>query len=421
MATLIRQVRIISPDSPHNGKVKDILIHNGKIAQIANRIKDDKATVWQVDNAHVSPGFMDVGTQVGDPGFEHKEDLQSVARAAAAGGYTAVACTPNTHPVIDKKSEILYIRRQRGLVDFYPIGAVSAGCEGKEITEIYDMREAGAIAFSDGHKPLNDSGLMMRSLLYVKPFGGVIINQPLDAQLAHNGHLHEGKISTLLGMKGIPALAEELMLQRDLYLLEYTDSRLHVANVSCARSVNLIRQAKKRDLGVTASVNPMNLAFDHSDLTGFDTNMKVMPPLREKADIKALRKGLKDGTIDFISSNHTPEDEEGKKLEFVYARAGVIGLETTFAVSRSQLIKTLDIEELIDKLAIAPRRVFGLEIPKIAEGEPANLCLFDPDKNWTFTEKNIYSKSKNTPFIGHELQGKIWATFNNGKVFRQEI
>ncbi len=420
MATLIRQARIISPDSPHNGRVKDILIHNGKITKIASRIKDGKARVLQVENAHVSPGFMDVGTQIGDPGFEHKEDLQSAARAAAAGGYTAVACTPNTHPVIDTKSEVLYIRNQQSLVDFYPIGAVSAACEGKEITEMYDMREAGAIAFSDGHKSLNDSGLMMRSLLYVKPFDGVIINQALDPNLAHSGQVHEGAVSTSLGMKGIPSLAEELMLQRDLYLLEYTNSRLHVANVSCARSVELIRQAKKRGLRVTASVNPMNLAFDDTALMDFDTNMKVMPPLREKSDIKALKKGLKDGTIDFIGSNHTPEDEEGKKLEFVYAHAGVIALETTFAVSRSQLNKTLDIEELINKLAITPRRIFGLEIPKIAEGEPANLCLFDPDKNWTFTEKNIYSKSKNTPFVGHELQGKIWATFNNGKVFENE-
>jgi len=418
MAILIRQARIISPDSPHNGKVKDILIRNGKITKIANRIKDDKAEVWQAENAHVAPGFMDVGTQVGDPGFEHKEDLQSAIRAAAAGGYTAVACTPNTHPVIATKSEVLYIRNQQDLVDFYPIGAVSAACKGKEITEMYDMREAGAIAFSDGHKSLNDSGLMMRSLLYVKPFDGIIINQALDPHLAHSGHLNEGTVSTSLGMKGIPALAEELMLQRDLYLLEYTDSRLHVANVSCARSVELIRQAKKRGLRVTASVNPMNFTFDDTAVMSFDTNMKVMPPLREKPDIKALKKGLKDGTIDFICTNHTPEDEEGKKLEFVYAQAGVIGLETTFAVSRSQLNKTLDIEGLIDKLAIAPRRVFGLKIPKIAEGEQANLCLFDPDKNWIFTDKNIYSKSKNTPFVGHELQGKILAVMNNEKTWK---
>jgi len=420
MATLIKQARIISPDSPHNGKVKDILIHDAKITKIANRIKDDKATVWQVDNAHVAPGFMDVGTQVGDPGFEHKEDLQSAARAAAAGGYTVLACTPNTHPVIDKKSEVLYIRNQGSLVDFYPIGAVSTGCEGKEITEMYDMREAGAIAFSDGHKSLNDSGLMMRSLLYVKPFDGIIINQALDPQLARGGQVHEGAVSTSLGMKGIPALAEELMLQRDLYLLEYTKSRLHVSNVSCARSVDLIRAAKKRGLRVTASVNPMNFTFDDTAVMSFNTYMKVMPPLREKSDIKALKKGLKDGTIDFIGSNHTPEDEEGKKLEFVYARAGVIALETTFAVSRTQLSKTIDLEELINKLAITPRRIFGLEIPKIAEGEAANLCLFDPDKNWTFSKKNIYSKSKNTPFIGQKLQGKILATINNGKIFRQE-
>ena len=411
MATLIRQARIISPDSPHNGKVKDILIGDGKILQIANRIKDDTAKILKADNAHVSPGFIDIGTQVGDPGFEHKEDVQSAAKAAMAGGYTAIVCTPNTHPVIDNKSQVLYIRKQESLVDFYPIGAVSEKCKGKEITEMYDMREAGAVAFSDGYKSLNDSGLMMRSLLYVKPFDGVIINQPLDAQLAHNGHLHEGKISTLLGMKGIPALAEELMLRRDLYLLEYTNSRLHVSNVSCARSVEMIRQAKKQGLRVTASVNPMNLVFDDSDLTSFDTNMKVMPPLREKSDIKALKKGLKDGTIDFICSNHSPQDEEAKKLEFVYAQNGVIGLETTFAVCCTHLKKVLDIEELIEKLAIAPRRIFGLKIPKIEAGEAANLCLFDPDKNWTFTEKDIHSKSKNTPFIGHDLQGKVLAVF----------
>jgi len=421
MTTLIRQAHIISPGSPHHGKVKDILIHNGKITKISKHIADDKASVWAYDNAHISPGFMDVGTQIGDPGFEHKEDLQSAARAAMAGGYTALACTPNTQPVIDNKSQVLYIRNQRNsLVDFHPIGAVSEGCKGKDITEMYDMRAAGAIAFSDGHNSLNDSGLMMRSLLYVKPFEGIIINQALDTNLAHGGHVHEGAVSTSLGMKGIPALAEELMLQRDLYLLKYTDSRLHAANISCANSVDLIRQAKKRGLRVTASVNPMNLTFDDTVLTDFDTNMKVMPPLREKADIKALKKGLKDGTIDFISSNHTPEDEEGKKLEFVYAQAGVIALETTFAVSRSQLDETLDIETLIEKLALTPRRIFGLEIPVIAEGEAANLCLFDPNKKWTFTEKNIYSKSKNTPFIGYELTGKVLATMNNGKVFRQE-
>jgi len=419
MTILIKQAKIISPDSPHHGKVRDVLVQKGKITQIAKQISTSKAEVWQHNNAHLSSGFADIGTQIGDPGFEHKEDLHSAAKAAFAGGYTTLVCKPNTQPVISTKSEVLYIRNQADSpVDFYPIGAVSKDCKGKEITEMYDMRQAGAVAFSDGCNSLNDSGLMMRSLLYVKPFDGIIINQALDPHLSHGGHLHEGAVSTSLGMKGIPALAEELMLQRDLYLLEYTDSRLHVANVSCANSVSLIRQAKKRGLRVTASVNPMNFAFDDTSLTTFDSNLKVMPPLRENNDIKALKKGLKDGTIDFICTNHTPEDEEGKKLEFVYARPGVIALETTFAVSRTHLNKIIDIEELIQKIAIEPRRIFGLNIPVIAEGETANICLFDPDKTWTFTEKNIYSKSKNTPFVGHELIGKILATMNKSQVWK---
>ncbi len=418
MTVLIKQARIISLDSPHNGKVRDVLIQQGKITKIAKRITNAKADIWQLENAYLSPAFMDIGTQVGDPGFEHKEDLQSAARAAMAGGYTAIACTPNTQPVIDTKSEVLYIKNQADSpVDFHPIAAVSKGCKGKDITEMYDMQCAGAIAFSDGHNALNDSGLMMRSLLYIKPFDGIIINQPLDPHLAHSGHVHEGATSTSLGMKGIPSLAEELMLQRDLYLLEYTDSRLHVANVSCANSVQLIRQAKKRGLRVTASVNPMNFTFDDTTLINFDTHLKVMPPLRENDDIKALKKGLKDGTIDFICTNHTPEDEEGKKLEFVYAKPGVIGLETTFAVSRSHLTG-INIETLIQKLAIEPRRIFGLDIPVIAEGESANCCLFDPDKKWIFDKKDIYSKSKNTPFIGHQLTGKIWATMNKGQIWK---
>ncbi len=418
---LLKQVKIIDPNSPHNGKVVDVLIQRGKIVKISKRITNKKAESWKLDNAYLSPGFMDIGTQVGDPGFEHKEDLSSATAAAAAGGFTAIACTPNTHPVVDAKAEVLYIRNyaQDSLVDLYPIGAVSKDCKGKEITEIYDMQKAGAVAFSDGHHSIDNSGLMMRSLLYVKPFNGVIINQPLDPDTSHGGEMHEGAVSTSLGMKGIPALAEELMLQRDLYLLEYTNSRLHVANVSCSNSVHLIRQAKKNGLQVTASVNPMNFIFDDTALTGFDTHLKVMPPLREKEDIKALKKGLKDGTIDSICSNHTPEDEEGKKLEFVYAKPGVIALETTLATCRTYLEKTLTIEELVIKLAIAPRQLLGLDMPVIAEGNEANLCLFNPDKEWILCEKDLHSKSRNTPFMGKQLKGKVLATFNNGKASKQ--
>ncbi len=417
---LLKQVKVIDTNSSYHNKTVDVLIQRGKIAKIAKRITEKKADIWAFDGAHLSPGFADIGTQIGDPGFEHKEDLQTAANAAAAGGFTALACTPNTHPVIDSKSEVLYVKNHfaNSLVDFHPIGAVSKSCEGKEITEMYDMRKAGAVAFSDGQHPIEHSGMMMRSLLYVKPFNGVIINQPLDHDTALGGEMHEGAVSTSLGMKGIPALAEELMLQRDLYLLEYTDSRLHVANISSANSVVLLREAKKRGLKVTASVNPMNFVFDDTALTDFDTNLKVMPPIREKSDIKAIKRGLKDGTIDCICTHHIPEDEEGKKLEFVYARPGVIGLETTFSACCTYL--DLDLSAIIDMLAVRPRQILGLEVPSIAEGKPACLCLYDPAKEWVFTEKNIQSKSKNTPFIDKEFKGRVLATLNNGEIWKND-
>ena len=423
MQLLIKNATIVHPASGMDGQTADILIQDGMIAAIGDKLEANTTTpVFLAEGACVSPGWLDIGTLTGDPGYEHREDFRSVEKAAAAGGYTGLACFPNTLPAVDSKAEVQYVRNNSkgSIVGFYPIGAVSTACGGKDITEMYDMHAAGAAAFSDGKKPVQDSGLMMRALLYVQPFGGVIINQPLDKTAAPGGQMHEGVMSTSLGLRGIPALAEELMVQRDIYLAEYTGSRLHVHNVSTAGAVQLIRDAKKRGVMVTASVAAMNIACDDHVLHDFDSNFKVMPPVREEADFEALRNGLADGTLDCITSNHTPLDEEAKNLEFTFAEFGAIGLETTFGLCRMHLHPLMDIGQLVQKLAIAPREILRLPVPAIAPGEPADLTIFHPDKEWTFTKNDIFSKSKNTPFLGWRLKGKVLGVVNNGRFWRSE-
>jgi len=415
---LIKNVTIVDPSSRLNGKKRDILINKkGIIEAIKVTIKAKNVEILNAKDACISIGWMDVGTQVGDPGYEHREDLQTVSQAALAGGYTAIAPYPNTLPTIHSKSEVNYIKNKTdlGLVDFYPIGAISRDCEGKDITEMYDMHHSGAVAFSDGQKTIQNSGLMMRALQYVKAFDGLIMNHPQDAALASDGQMHEGRVSTSLGMKGIPSIAEELMVQRDLYLVEYAESRLHLFNISTERSVDLLKEAKSKGIDVTASVPILNLVFDETAIGEFDSNYKVLPPLREKSDIKALKRGIKNGTISLITSNHIPLDEESKNLEFPYADFGIIGLETTYALCNSHLSDVLETKDLISILAINPRKLLRLPIPSIEEGAEANLTVFNPNLEWTLTEKSIRSKSKNTPFIGQKFKGKVIAVVNNGK------
>lgn len=415
MNLLIKNVTIVDTQSSHNGQSVDLLIENGRIKNIQPGIIAEYTEVLDAKGACVSPGWMDVGVQACDPGYEHREDLQSAARAAAAGGFTAIAVQPNTNPAIDSKSEVLYIKKntQELPVDFYPIGAVSEGCRGKDITEMLDMRSAGALAFSDGKHAIEDNGLMLRALQYVRPFAGVIINQPLDTGIAGDGQMHEGIVSTTLGMRGIPSLAEELMVERDLYLLAYTDSNLHLANISTAGAVQQIREAKNRGLHVTASVAALNLVFDDDALNDFDSNFKVLPPVRSVRDREALIAGLLDGTIDFINSNHVPVDEEGKKREFPYASFGAIGLETAFAASWSVLNNRLSVAEMVRLLAVRPRVRFGLPVPSVETGQVANLTIFDPNAEWIVDRSDIRSKSKNSPFIGRKLMGRVLAIIHN--------
>jgi dihydroorotase len=408
MLLLLKNARIFDGTTESRGQ--DILIRDGIIEAIGDHLSTPQGTeIWESADLCVSPGWLDVGVYAADPGYEHREDMASAASAAAAGGFTAIACFPNTAPALHTKSEILYVKnKSMGLpVQYYPIGAISQSCEGKDLAELFDMHTAGAVAFSDGKRAVQDAGLLLRALQYAQAFNGLVINVPHHKTIAAGGQMHEGVMSTTLGLKGLPALAEELMVQRDLSLLEYSEGRLHIHLVSTAKSVALIRAAKYAGLPVTASVAVVNLCFTDEKLVDFDSNWKILPPLRSQTDTEALLDGLLDGTIDFICSNHTPWHEEAKNLEFPYAEFGMIGLETVFALCRTYLRKKLKINDLVDKMSLAPRRILGLPISKIAPGEPAELTVFDPDFEWIMEVQNIRSKSRNTPFVGKKFKGKV--------------
>lgn len=412
MKLLIRNANITDPTSSHRGKKRDLLIDGGVITEIGTDLATvEEGETWDLKGALVSPGWLDIGAQTGDPGLEHREDLEHASEAALAGGYTAVACFPNTEPCVDSKSEVHYILQSTRdyLVDFFPIGAVSRDCAGKDITEMLDMRAAGAVAFSDGKHPVAHAGLLLRALLYAKAFDGVILNHPHELSIVPGGQMHEGLISTQLGLKGIPDLAESLMVQRDIDLLEYSGSRLHIHNVSSATGVKLIRAAKEQGLQISCSVPVMNLFFTEADLREFDAMLKVLPPVRTAEDRDAIIEGLQDGTIDLITSNHTPLEVEAKQLEFSYAKFGAIGLETAYAAAQTVLGGVLSAEQLVEKFSIRAHRLLGLPVPGIEAGAAANLTIYDPEYRWTFSREHIRSKSHNSPFIGRELTGRVLA------------
>src|SRR6195952_5988245 len=334
MNLLIKSVTIIDPNSPYNRQVADVLIENGIIIKIAPGLEAG-AEMIEAKGKYLSPGFFDLNCNIGELGLETKEDLKTGTLAAAAGGFTGLALMPNTVPPVHSKAEIEYLlnRAKGNLVDVYPLGALSHKREGKGLAELYDMFLSGAKAFTDGNHPVQDAGLMERSLLYTKGFGALIMSYPEDTAIAGKAKVHEGEMSTLLGMKGIPSLAEELMIARDLYLAEYTESKIHFSTISTVRSVELIRDAKKKGLRVTCDVAVHHLLLTDEALMGFDSQYKVKPPLRTKKDVSALIKGLKDGTIDAIVTQHTPHEVEFKDVEFEMAEYGIIALQTAFSTA----------------------------------------------------------------------------------------
>ena len=411
---LIQSATILHPNSPFNGKLADVLIIDGKISEIGNKITspNSKTVIISGKGHFLSPGFLDINVNFGEPGLETKEDIDSGCSAAVAGGFTAVALMPNTQPPIHSKAEVSYLvnKSQNTLVDILPIGCITHNREGKEMAEMFDMQRSGAIAFSDGNRPLTNAGLMSRALLYTKSFNGLVFSYAEDQDIAAKGKMNEGVMSTFLGMKGNPSLAEELMVSRDLYLAEYNESRIHFSTISTARSIDLIRNAKKAGVKVTCDVAAHHLVLTDDELEGFDSHYKVKPPLRTKADQKALIAGLKDGTVDAIVSQHTPHEIEFKNVEFEIAAFGIIGLQTVLPIA---LKVGLSPELILDKLVIGPRNVLGLSIPGLEVGNSANFILYNPSEEWILNEETNKSKSSNSPFIGQKLTGKVKLVCNN--------
>jgi len=409
---LIKKATIVAPQSKHHLKTRDILIEDGKISAIKAKI-DSVRNIEIIDagGSFASIGWMDVGARSGDPGYEHREDLNSLKSAAAAGGFTAIATLPNTNPPVHSKSEVNYLTAANGksLVDIFPLGAISIQCKGEEITELYDMHEHGAVGFTDGNA-LQHAGLLQRALLYVKSFDGLVMNHPNDSTLSKDGQMHEGNVSSSLGMKGIPDISETLMLQRDLTLLSYTESKLHVSNISSAESLKLVTAAKKAGQAVTCSVPAINLALNDEALNDYDVQVKVLPVLRKEKDRKALLKGIKNQQISFVSSNHQPLEREAKAVEFPRAEFGAIGLESCFATVNTALEGNLDATEVQQLFAVSPRTVLGIEIPTLEVGAEANITLFNLDEEWTFGPGHIRSKSQNTPFLGTKFKGRALGT-----------
>lgn len=418
MEIIIRAARIIDTGSPFHNQVKDILVSNGRIKKIASKIQNTgKAKEIKSDNLHVSLGWVDMNTFLADPGFEHKETIETGCAAAAFGGFTHICAMPNTLPVTQTKSQIEYIiaKSASQICDVHPVGAVSQNCEGKELAEMYDMYKAGAIAFSDGLTPSPSAGMVERTLLYVKAFDGLVLNHPEEKSVSKNGVMHEGITSTRLGLPAAPGFAEEIAVNRDLYVLEYTDSKLHFLDISLKKSVDLIRTAKKKGLKVSASVNAYSLLLEDTAVGNYNTYYKVNPHLRSKEDLLGLAKGLADGTLDTITSAHQPQDEECKKLEFDKSDFGMIGLETCFAVANTALKDKVDVSVIISALSNNPRKLLHLE-NKIEEGAMADLTFFNPGLEWVFKSEDIQSRSSNSPFIGTSFIGKPLGVLNNGKI-----
>ncbi|MCB0761225.1 MAG: dihydroorotase [Flavobacteriales bacterium] len=413
MSILLKSVTIVCPGSPLNGKTRDLLIERGKLKEIGTRITDSKARVIQEKGLCVSPGWFDTCAFLGDPGFEHKENLHSGLDAAAHGGFTALMTMPLTKPVADSKSGIEYVlnRSANHVVNVVPSGTLSEGAEGRQLAELLDMRDAGARTFTDYKRPVNTPELMSRALEYARNFDGIISVFPHDNMLGPGGVWHEGQTSVSHGVKGIPSLAEEMRLQRDIELLRYQNSSMHVLMISTAASVELVRKAKKDGLNLTCGVAAHNLFFNDSDINGFDTDRKVLPPFRSKADVKALIKGLKDGTIDMICSDHTPQDVESKRCEFEHAEFGVSNLETAFAAAITATGNNLSLDEIIACFATNPRKRFGLSTPLFEEGEHVDYTVFNPETTTTIDRNALVSKGKNTPFHGKELKGSVRAVF----------
>ena len=401
----------------------DVLIRDGRIAEVGDGLAADGVDTYDASGRMLSAGWMDMHVHFREPGQEHKETIETGARAAAQGGFTAVACMPNTEPPIATRDVVEFVRkRAEGLaVDVYPIGTVSKGRQGESLAELADMAAGGAVAFSDDGSPVQHGGLMRRALEYARTVGKPILGHEEDLTLnAGHGSMHEGEVSTRLGLPGIPGLAEEAMIARDALLAEFTGGHVHVCHISTARAVDLVRRAKARGVPITAEACPHHWALTDEAVaqSQYDTHTKMHPPLRTAADVQAIKDGLADGTIDVIATDHAPHAGFEKEVEFIEAPFGILGLETAWGLTGRDLVRpgVLSVAEAVYKLAVAPREILQLDVPRIEAGEAANLTIFDAETEWTFEARHIQSKSHNTPFVGAPMVGRAWAIVNRGQL-----
>lgn len=425
MKTLLKGGRLIDPSQNIDGRM-DIFIEEGKIVSIADSIdgKSEDTRVLDLEGMIVVPGLVDMHTHLREPGYEYKETIRSGSEAAAAGGFTSIACMPNTNPVNDTRSVTEYILKRSQeckLVRVYPVAAVSCKSEGKALAEFGDLKDAGAVAFSDDGKPVMSSILMRRALEYASSLDRVIISHCEDLQLSAGGLMNEGRISTELGLPGIPTLAEEVMVARDILLARFTGAALHIAHVSSAGAVWMIREAKAQGIRVTAETAPHYFTLTDEALLDFDTNTKVSPPLRSREDREAVREGLRDGTIDAIATDHAPHAITDKEVEFEYAASGISGLETALALSLKLVDDgLLPLSELIRKMSVNPAEILNIPRGTLRRGADADITVFNPGKSWVADPSNWRSQGKNSPFFGRSLKGKTIMTMVGGKVIYQD-
>jgi dihydroorotase len=401
-------------------KVKDVLIVDGKIAAVDDKVQISGADIIDVSGMILTPGLVDIHVHLREPGYEYKEDICSGAKSAAAGGFTTIACMPNTNPPLDNAALIEFVKtkaEKAGQVRVLPIGCVSKGLKGAEITEMGDMVKSGAVAFSDDGKPVADSALMRKAMLYASMFDKVIIDHCEEPSLFKEGQINEGYISTLLGLKGIPVSAEEIMVARNIILAKELDTRIHIAHVSTRGSVELIRRAKAQGVRVTCEATPHHLVLTEEAVMNYNTNAKVNPPLRTNEDVRALLEGLIDGTVDVIATDHAPHSLDEKDVEFDGAAFGISGLETALGLVLTHLVGPgkLSIPQAIGKMTCGPAGVLGLDAGTLQVGKPADITIFDPNLEWTVDSSKFVSKGKNTPFNGWNINGKAIITIVGGK------
>ena len=416
MDALIKSAKIISPNSTFHLQTKDILISNGKIEKIEEIIKASCETI-DIKGLYVSDGWLDLFSILREPGNEHKDTIKNLLLSAAKGGFTQVLGISGTTPPLDNKAQIQYskINSAGNIVNLLPAGTITEGQKGEEITEMYDMHLSGAVAFSDGKKTLSNPELLKRALLYTKPFNGKIITYCEDKLVADNGMISEGEVAASLGLKVRPSLAEEIAINRDLFIAEYTEASIHITGVSSKKSVDIIREAKSKGIQVTCDVNIANLFFTDESVRSFDSNFKLLPPLRNDQDREGLINGLKDGTIDAVTSGHTPQDIESKFCEFDNAEFGAVTLEATFKALYTVLKNEMSLEQIIDLISTSPLNILGIS-EKIEVGLPANLTFFLANEATEFKLSDLKGMAKNSPFIGTHLEGNVVGILNNNQL-----